>query len=90
MEFRWLDMDTKTKRLLTALATIPAEIDGSEITSIEPLEVARSLISTFDKIEPWTLRTNRVSDNCKKIRSLFKRASDPAQFTLNDIPGAFW
>jgi predicted HTH domain antitoxin len=89
VEFRWLDMDTKTKRLLTALATIPAEIDGSEITSIEPLEVARSLISTFDKIEPWTLRTNRVSDNCKKIRSLFKRASDPAQFTLNDIPELF-
>ena len=89
VEFRWLDMDAETKRLLTALATIPAEIDGSEITSIEPLEVARSLISTFDKIEPWTLRTNKVSDNCKKIRSLFKRASDPAQFTLNDIPGLF-
>ena len=25
-------------------------------------------------------------DHAKKVRTLFKRASDPAQFTLNDLP----
>lgn len=86
VEFRWLDMDADTKKLLSTLASIPAEIDGNQITSIEPLEVARALIATFDKVEPWTLRTNKISLNAKRIRSLFKKASDPAKFTLNDIP----
>ena len=89
VEFRWLDMDAETKHLLTALATIPVDIDDSKITSIEPLDVARALIATFDQIESWTLRTNKITENAKKIRSLFKRASDPAQFTLNDLPSLF-
>ena len=51
VEFRWLDMDAQTKRLLSALATIPADLEKSHIVSIEPLDVARALVSTYDKIE---------------------------------------
>ena len=82
-------MDAQTKHLLTALATIPAELEKSEIVSIEPLDVARALVATYDKIEPWAGRTNKVTDNAKKVRTLFKRASDPAQFTLNDLPSIY-
>ena len=89
VELRWLDMDAQTKHLLTALATIPAELEKSEIVSIEPLDVARALVATYDKIEPWAGRTNKVTDNAKKVRTLFKRASDPAQFTLNDLPSIY-
>ena len=89
VEFRWLDMDAQTKRLLSALATIPADLENSEISSIEPLDVARALVATYDKIEPWAGRTNSVSENAKKVRTLFKRASDPAQFTLNDLPSIY-
>ena len=89
VEFRWLDMDAQTKRLLSALATIPADLEKSHIVSIEPLDVARALVSTYDKIEPWAGRTNDVSKNAKKVRTLFKRASDPAQFTLNDLPSIY-
>ena len=54
----WLNSDgwiwtLKTKRLLSALATIPADLENSEISSIEPLDVARALVATYDKIEPW-------------------------------------
>ena len=86
VELRWLDMDAATRNLLVSLASIPAEINQTKVSSIEPLEVARALISTFDEIEPWTMKTNKISENAKKIRALFKRASDPAQFTLNDLP----
>lgn len=89
VELRWLNMDAQTKRLLSALATIPADLEKSEIVSIEPLEVARALIASYDKIEPWAGRTNTVSQNAKKVRTLFKRASDPAQFTLNDLPSIY-
>ena len=82
-------MDAQTKRLLSALATIPADLEKAEIKSIEPLDVARALVATYDKIEPWAGRTNSVSENAKKVRTLFKRASDPAQFTLNDLPSIY-
>lgn len=89
VELRWLDMDAQKKRLLSALASIPAELNNSKIVSIEPLEVARSLVAVYDDIETWAKKTNIVSENAKKVRTLFKRASDPAQFTLNDLPAIY-
>lgn len=86
IQLRWMNMDQKSRRLLTALATIPAEILGKPVLSIEQLEVAKALIATFDNIEPWAKRTASISENAKSVRTLFKRASDPAQFTLNDLP----
>ena len=86
IQLRWLDMDANTKMLLSKLSDLAADIGGSNIKSIEPLEVARSLIALYDEVEPWATRTSRISENAKKVRTLFKRASDPAQFTLNDLP----
>ena len=86
---RYLDMDFKTKAVLTVLASIPARLEQSEIESIEPLEVARNLVAVYDKIPDWPKRSSKVSDNAKRIRNAFSRASDPAQFTLVDIPNLF-
>ena len=86
MELRWLNMDAQTKR---TVLKIPADLENSEIVSIEPLDVARALVATFDKIEPWANRTNNVTENAKRVRTLFKKASDPAQFTLNDLPSIY-
>ena len=71
------------------LIILQQSLQISEIVSIEPLEVARALVASYDKIEPWANRTNTVSQNAKKVRSLFKRASDPAQLTLNDLPSIY-
>ena len=86
IQLRWLDMDAETKNFLSKLSELTAEISGENIKSIEPLEVARGLVALYDEVEPWATRTTRISDNAKKVRTLFKRASDPAQFTLNDLP----
>lgn len=86
IQLRWLDMDAGTKAFLSKLSDLAVDIGGSKIKSIEPLDVARSLIALYDEIEPWATRTSRISENAKKVRTLFKRASDPAQFTLNDLP----
>jgi len=66
-----------------------ADLSQNEVTSIEPLEVARGLVALYDEIEPWAKRTSTASGNAKKVRALFKRASDPAQFTLNDLPNIY-
>ncbi len=86
---RYLDMDGRTKNILTDLASIPARFENTNIESIEALDVARKLIAIYDAIPNWSKRSAKVSDNAKKIRSLFSRASDPAQFTLVDLPNLF-
>ena len=86
---RYLEMDDNTKYILSSLAAIPAKINGSKITNIAPLDVARQLIEIFDKTPHWAKRTAKVSENAKSVRTLFKRASDPAQFALVDIPNLY-
>lgn len=86
IQLRWLDMDADTKTFLSKLSDLACEISGNKTVSIEPLEVARSLVALYDEVEPWATKTSRISENAKKVRTLFKRASDPAQFTLNDLP----
>jgi hypothetical protein len=86
---RYLEMDDTTKHILTSLAAIPARMTGEDINSIDPLHVARKLIEIFDRTPSWALKTAKVSDNAKQVRTLFKRASDPAQFALIDIPNLY-
>jgi len=86
IELRWLDMDANTKTFLSKLSELTSEISGNKTVSIEPLEVARDLVALYDEVEPWATRTSRISENAKKVRTLFKKASDPAQFTLGDLP----
>ena len=83
---RYLVMDNNTKHILSSLAAIPANLTGEGIDSIDPLNVARKLIEIFDRTPAWALKTAKVSENAKMVRTLFKRASDPAQFALVDIP----
>ena len=83
---RYLEMDNNTKHILSSLAAVPAKLTGEEIDSIDPLHVARKLIEIFDRTPGWALKTAKVSENAKLVRTLFKRASDPAQFALIDIP----
>ena len=89
VQFRWVDMSADTKALLSSLARIPAELAGVRIDSIQPLDVAKALISLFDEIAPFAKRTARLSENAKKIRAIFKRASDPTAFTLNELPALY-
>ena len=86
---RYLDMDRRTKDILTDLASIPARLENAQIESIEALDVARKLVAIYVEIPSWAKRSSKISDNAKKIRGLFSRASDPVQFTLVDLPNLF-
>ena len=86
---RYLEMDDNTKHILSSLASIPSKLTGEKIDSIDPLHVARKLIEIFDRTPGWALKTAKVSENAKLVRTLFKRASDPAQFALIDIPNLY-
>ena len=68
-------------------AAIVREIDrDNTLADLEPIDVARGLIAIYDDLPPWVGRTGRLSANAKRIRDLFKRASDPNRLIFDQIP----
>ena len=46
------------------------------------------LVSIYDRLPPWVDRTQRLSANAKRLRQLFKQASDPNRLIFDEIPKA--
>jgi hypothetical protein len=88
IQIRWMDLSKVVRNLLAGMADIVRDIDPSnELKHLEPIDVARGLISIFDNLQPWTHRTSHLSKNALRLRDVFKRANDPNQLIFNDLPG---
>lgn len=87
VQLRWMDLTDVSRRLLSDMAQIVRELDGAnKLVHLEPIDVARGLVSIYDQLPPWTKRTMRLSANAVHIRDIFKRAHDPNRFLFEDIP----
>lgn len=87
IQLRWMDLSEMTRKLLSGMADIVREFDAENpLQNLKPIDVARGLIAIYDRLQPWTKRTNRLSGNAIKIRNLFKQANDPNQFLFEDLP----
>lgn len=89
IQLRWMNISALSRRLLANLADVAAELTGEPVLNLEPLDVARALISAFENVAPWVHKTSRISQNALKIRNLFKRSRDPNRFLFDDIPSLF-
>lgn len=90
LQLRWMDLSDVSRQILSGMADLVSEIDESnQQVELEPVEVAKRLVSIVDGLPLWTLRTNKVSKNARKVRELFKKAHDPNKFLFDDIPGLF-
>jgi len=87
IQIRWMDLSEVSRTLLTGMASIVRDLDSdNKLKNLSSIDVARGLISIFDRIQPWTKRTMRLSANAIRIRNLFKHAHDPNKLLFNDIP----
>ena len=86
---RWLDVDAASKALLAKLAGVTESLTGVTLEELEPLTVGRALIGAYEGVPAWVKRTQKLSKNALKVRTLFKRSHDPAQFIFNDLPTLF-
>ena len=74
-------------RLLSRFADLAIEFNNElEIRDCSPINVARGLVSIFENLPEWTIRTNTLSSNARKVRTLFKQATDPNKFLFDDLP----
>ena len=87
IQVRWMELSQTSRELLSDIAEIVRDMDpDNTLSHIEPIDVARGLVSIYDRLPAWVGRTQRLSANAKRVRQLFKQASDPNQFIFDDIP----
>lgn len=87
IQLRWMKLSETSRRLLSELAEVVRELDEENtLTHLEPLDVARGLVSVYDQLSPWVGRTQQLSTNAKRVRQLFKQANDPNRLIFNDMP----
>ena len=87
VQLRWMDLSETSRQLLSDMAGIVRTLDeDNALPDLEPIDVARGLVSLHDRLPAWVGRTQHLSANAKRVRQLFKQASDPNSLIFDDIP----
>ncbi len=87
VQLRWMDLSKEARWLLSEMAGIVRELDpANTLPDLEPIDVARGLVSIYDSLPAWVSRTQGLSANAKQVRQLFKQANDPNSLIFDDIP----
>ena len=87
VQIRWMDLSGISRQLLSDLAEIVRDMDmDNTLSDLEPIDVARGLVALYDRLPLWVSRTQRLSGVAKRVRQLFRQASDPNKFIFDDIP----
>ena len=87
VQVRWMDLSEGSRRLLSDMAGIVRSLDPENgLPDLDPIDVAKGLVSIYDRLSPWVGRTQRLSANARRVRQLFKQASDPNSLIFDDIP----
>lgn len=87
IQLRWMSLSEEASLLLSDMASVVRDLDpNNPLSNLEPIDVARGLVSIHDGLHPWVGRTQLLSENAKRVRQLFKQAIDPNRLIFDDIP----
>ena len=87
VQLRWMDLSDEARALLSEMVGIVRDLDpANSLPDLEPIDVARGLVSIYDRFPDWVGRTQGLSANAKQVRQLFKQANDPNSLIFDDIP----
>ena len=87
IQYRWMDLSSVSKRLLTELAEVVRDLDAeNKLDDLEPIDVAKGLVAIHDRLPTWTGRTQRISRDAQDVRHLFRQAKDPNRLLFDDMP----
>ena len=84
---RWISLSGDSRDLMQSLAGIVKTFSGAhQLTSNEPIEIARGLVGIYERLAPWTKRTALLSAPANAVRQLLKQAADPNKLVFDDLP----
>lgn len=85
IEFRQIDFDKTRKSVLSGLAKVVSEDSGKNKQTHDPLTVAQQLVATVMALPRWTHRTQTLTEDATKLRSIVMSANDPHRFLFDDL-----
>ena len=86
VRIRRMEFTDMRVKVLTGINDMVSAPDDVQSTCLDPLHVARRLVALVMSLPPWTLRTDRVSHNARRLRSLIRTAYDPNRLLFDDLP----
>lgn len=87
IQLRWMNLSESSRTLLSDMAGIVRALDpDNALENLEPIDVGKGLVAIHDRLPAWVGRTQLLSSNAKRVRQLFKQASDPNKLIFDDIP----
>ena len=86
VQIRQMEFTDMRVKVLTGINDMVPTPDDVQSTCLDPLNVARRLVALVMSLPPWTLRTDRVSPNARRLRSLIRTAYDPNRLLFDDLP----
>lgn len=85
VEIRQVDFDKTRKDVLIGLADVVSNIGHKSTVPHDPLSVAQQLVATVMALPSWTRRTQTLSADATKLRSIIMSANDPHRFLFDDL-----
>jgi hypothetical protein len=86
LRIRKMNFGKLRTKVLEGIGDLVAEFDDADAKLNDPLIVARRLVAIVMSLPPWTQRTNTISVDAKRLRSIIQAASDPHRFLFDDLP----
>ncbi len=86
---RWVNYDDLTLKVLETVKDAINSVDSNNIAIDEDapaFDIAKSLVSLVDNLNPWVHRTRRLSKETVRFRELIKAAHDPNKLLFDDLP----
>ena len=89
VSLRWVDYDELD---LKVLRSVKKAINAIKLNNFlikeraSAFDVARSLVSLVDSLNPWVHRTRRLSRETIRFREIIKSAHDPNKLLFDDLP----
>jgi hypothetical protein len=87
IQFRWIELSDAAQRILSGVAELATRLDPcGRASSGKPLDIARSLVATFDLLPAWTKRTTTISPAAQTLAGMLRYATDPNRLLFEDVP----
>ncbi len=86
---RWVDYDDVTLKVLGAVRDSINMVKPNGVLiakNASAFDIARSLVSIVDNLNPWVHRTRKLSKETTRFREIIKAAHDPNKLLFDDLP----
>lgn len=84
VRLRLIDRSIQETAFLTSLAAL-FNVEHDEAS----LPIAQVLFQRFEALSPYALRTQQLSPDARKLRSVVTKSDDPEALLFDDLPNAF-